>query len=86
MHFISAALTAAAVAVTSAAAATVEPRQASTITVDLSKTFQRMDGFGFSLAFQRANLITNMSDKTKQKELVLTGPSVWEREEAMLMV
>ncbi|KAK3997261.1 Hydroxyethylthiazole kinase family-domain-containing protein [Cladorrhinum sp. PSN332] len=29
-----------------------------------------MDGFGFSLAFQRANLITNMSDKTKQRELL----------------
>ncbi|KAL2145985.1 hypothetical protein VTI28DRAFT_5642 [Corynascus sepedonium] len=48
----------------------VQPRQANTITVDLSKTYQRMDGFGFSLAFQRANLITNMSDKTKQRELL----------------
>ena len=42
----------------------------STITVDLTKTYQTMDGFGFSLAFQRANLITNMSDKTKQRELL----------------
>ncbi|KAK4242583.1 putative glucosylceramidase 4 [Achaetomium macrosporum] len=33
-------------------------------------TYQKMDGFGFSLAFQRANLITNMSDKTKQRELL----------------
>lgn len=41
-----------------------------TITVDLTKTYQTMDGFGFSLAFQRANLITNMSDKTKQRELL----------------
>ncbi|KAI0415787.1 glycoside hydrolase family 30 protein [Xylaria grammica] len=46
------------------------PRQASTITVDLTKTYQTMDGFGFSLAFQRANLITNMSDKTKQRYLL----------------
>ncbi|KAL2260338.1 hypothetical protein VTK26DRAFT_5667 [Humicola hyalothermophila] len=48
----------------------LESRQGNTITVDLSRTFQRMDGFGFSLAFQRANLITNMSDKTKQRELL----------------
>ncbi|GAB1320538.1 Cellulose hydrolase [Madurella fahalii] len=48
----------------------LEARQGNTITVDLSRTFQKMDGFGFSLAFQRANLITNMSDKTKQRELL----------------
>lgn len=46
-------------------------RQAgSTISVDLSKTYQKMDGFGFSTAFQRANLITNLKDKTKQRELL----------------
>lgn len=63
---------AAAAAITGAGAApnTIGPRQANTITVDLTKTYQRMDGFGFSLAFQRANLITNMSDKTKQRELL----------------
>jgi len=49
----------------------LEPRQAaSTITVDLTKTYQTMDGFGCSFAFQRANLITNMSDKTKQRYLL----------------
>ncbi|KAI0841553.1 glycoside hydrolase family 30 protein [Hypoxylon sp. FL0890] len=42
----------------------------STITVDLSKTYQTIDGFGCSFAFQRANLITNMSDKTKQRALL----------------
>ncbi|KAI1393569.1 glycoside hydrolase family 30 protein [Hypoxylon trugodes] len=42
----------------------------STITVDLTKTYQTIDGFGASFAFQRANLITNMSDKTKQRELL----------------
>jgi O-glycosyl hydrolase len=47
------------------------PRQAaSTITVDLAKTYQTMDGFGCSFAFQRANLITNMSDKVKQRRLL----------------
>ncbi|KAI1277625.1 glycoside hydrolase family 30 protein [Xylaria sp. FL0933] len=48
----------------------LSPRQASTITVDLTKTYQTMDGFGCSFAFQRANLITNMSDKTKQRYLL----------------
>ncbi|KAI1103808.1 glycoside hydrolase family 30 protein [Jackrogersella minutella] len=49
----------------------IERRQAgSTITVDLSKTYQTIDGFGCSFAFQRANLITNMSDKTKQRQLL----------------
>jgi O-glycosyl hydrolase len=63
---------AAATAISGANAApnTIAPRQANAITVDLTKTYQRMDGFGFSLAFQRANLITNMSDKTKQRELL----------------
>jgi O-glycosyl hydrolase len=42
----------------------------STITVDTSKTYQTMDGFGFSLAFQRANLITNMKDSAKQRQLL----------------
>lgn len=32
--------------------------------------FQYIDGFGFSLASQRANLITNMSNKTAQRELL----------------
>ncbi|EGS20569.1 uncharacterized protein CTHT_0024030 [Thermochaetoides thermophila DSM 1495] len=36
----------------------------------LTRTCQRIDGFGFSLACQRANLITNLSDKTKQRELL----------------
>ncbi|KAK3380053.1 glycoside hydrolase superfamily [Lasiosphaeria ovina] len=48
----------------------VERQSSSTVTVDLSKTYQTMDGFGFSVAFQRANLITNLSDKTKQRELL----------------
>ncbi len=45
-------------------------RQAGAITVDPSKTFQKMDGFGCSLAFQRANLITNLKDKDKQRQLL----------------
>lgn len=49
----------------------ISRRQAgSTITVDLSKTYQTIDGFGCSFAFQRANLITNMADKVKQRELL----------------
>ncbi|KAK4169216.1 Hydroxyethylthiazole kinase family-domain-containing protein [Cladorrhinum sp. PSN259] len=69
MRFISTVLAAASV-VAAAPDGALESRQASTITVDLTKTYQKMDGFGFSLAFQRANLITNMSDKTKQRELL----------------
>ena len=61
---------AAAIAGAGAAPNAIGPRQANTITVELTKTYQRKDGFGFSLAFQRANLITNMADKTKQRELL----------------
>ncbi len=45
-------------------------QQASTVTVNPATTYQKMDGFGFSLAFQRANLITNMKDKDKQRQLL----------------
>ncbi|KAF4622807.1 hypothetical protein G7Y89_g14218 [Cudoniella acicularis] len=45
-------------------------RQTATkITVDPTKHFQTMDGFGFSEAFQRANLIVNLPDE-KRKALV----------------
>ncbi|KAI1878479.1 uncharacterized protein JN550_000661 [Neoarthrinium moseri] len=59
-------------AVTAIPATALSPwrRAASDITVDLTKTYQTMDGFGCSFAFQRANLITNMSDKTKQRQLL----------------
>ena len=40
------------------------------IAVDLTKTYQTIDGFGFSTAFQRANLITNMKDTVKQRQLL----------------
>ncbi|KAI0024795.1 glycoside hydrolase family 30 protein [Xylariomycetidae sp. FL0641] len=42
----------------------------STITVDPAKTYQTMDGFGCSFAFQRANLIAEMTDTAKQRELL----------------
>ncbi|RKU42241.1 hypothetical protein DL546_002727 [Coniochaeta pulveracea] len=45
-------------------------QSSSTITVDPSKTYQTIDGFGFSTAFQRANLITNMKDPAKQRQLL----------------
>lgn len=45
-------------------------RAAGDVTVDLGKTYQTIDGFGCSFAFQRANLIANMSDKTKQRALL----------------
>lgn len=34
--------------------------RATTITIDTTKTYQTIDGFGFSEAFQRANLIVNL--------------------------
>lgn len=52
------------------AAPNVEYRQtASKISVDLTKKYQTMDGFGFSLAFQRANLIVNLP-AAKQKAVL----------------
>lgn len=48
----------------------ISPRQAGTaVTIDVSKTYQTMDGFGFSEAFQRANVIVNLPAK-QQKEVL----------------
>jgi hypothetical protein len=69
MHF-SRLLTASAIPVLAFAAP--EPRlysRATTITVDTSKTYQTIDGFGFSEAFQRAGLIVNLP-APKQKALL----------------
>ena len=41
----------------------IYPRQSTnTLTIDPAKTYQKMDGFGASFAFQRANLIVNMKE------------------------
>jgi O-glycosyl hydrolase len=47
------------------------PRQASTITVDLSKTYQTMDGFGTSETFQRANQMHALSPELQRYSLDL---------------
>ena len=50
----------------------LSPRQAgsgATFTVTLSKTYQTVDGFGISGAFQRANLIVNLTPE-KQKTVL----------------
>jgi len=39
------------------------------ITVDLSKKYQSIDGFGISAAFQRANLVVNLQEP-KQSEVL----------------
>lgn len=53
-----------------AAPSSLEVRQsAQKITVDLTKTYQTIDGFGISAAFQRANLIVNLKEP-KQSELL----------------
>lgn len=59
MHFLRF-LEAATLPILVVAAPQIETRQATKITVDLSKKYQTMDGFGVSLAFQRANLIVNL--------------------------
>jgi O-glycosyl hydrolase len=51
------------------AAPSLEVRQAQRVTIDLTKTYQTMDGFGFSGAFQRANLIVNLQEP-KQREVL----------------
>jgi hypothetical protein len=45
------------------------PRQNQKVTVDLTKKYQTIDGFGFSGAFQRANLIVNLKEP-KQSEVL----------------
>lgn len=51
-------------------APSIEARQAlQRVTVDLTKKYQTMDGFGFSGAFQRANLIVNLQ-APKQREVL----------------
>jgi O-glycosyl hydrolase len=51
--------------------ASILPRQASTITVDLSKTYQTMDGFGTSETFQRANQMHALSPELQRYSLDL---------------
>lgn len=46
-------------------------RQVSTITVDLSKTYQTMDGFGVSETFQRANQMHALSEPLQRYALDL---------------
>jgi O-glycosyl hydrolase len=53
-----------------ATAASLEARQApQKVTIDLTKKYQIMDGFGISGAFQRANLIVNLQ-QPKQREVL----------------
>jgi O-glycosyl hydrolase len=52
-----------------ASAATLEVRQSQRITVDITKKYQVIDGFGFSGAFQRANLVVNLQ-APKQREVL----------------
>lgn len=53
------------------AIANVVPRQASAITVDLTKTYQTMDGFGTSETFQRANQMHALSPELQRYSLDL---------------
>jgi O-glycosyl hydrolase len=58
-----------AAALSAHAVPSLEVRQSQRVTIDLTRTYQTMDGFGFSGAFQRANLIVNLQ-ATKQREVL----------------
>jgi len=63
----------AAIALPLLASSSPEPKlysRATTITVDITKTYQEIDGFGFSEAFQRANNIYVALSAPKQKTLI----------------
>ncbi|KAJ4367659.1 hypothetical protein N0V83_007244 [Neocucurbitaria cava] len=51
--------------------AALNTRQASTVTVDLTKTYQTMDGFGMSETFQRANQMKALSEPLQRYALDL---------------
>src|SRR5262245_31186564 len=52
------------------AAPSIEARQSvQKVTVNVAQKYQTMDGFGFSAAFQRANLVVNLKDP-KQREVL----------------
>ena len=53
------------------ARASLNARQASTVTVDLKKTYQTMDGFGMSETFQRANQMKALSEPLQRYALDL---------------
>ncbi|KAF2469905.1 putative endo-exoxylanase [Lindgomyces ingoldianus] len=61
----------AALAATATSRFTLSPRQASTVTVDLTKTYQTMDGFGMSETFQRANQMHALSTTLQRQALDL---------------
>ncbi|KAK3356641.1 glycoside hydrolase superfamily [Lasiosphaeria hispida] len=54
-----------------ALASVIESRQATGITVNLAQTYQTMDGFGTSEAFQRAVTIKKLSETEQRKTLDL---------------
>ncbi|KAF2637869.1 putative endo-exoxylanase [Massarina eburnea CBS 473.64] len=58
-------------ALTVSSRATLNSRQASTITVDLTKTYQTIDGFGMSETFQRANQMHALSESLQRYSLDL---------------
>lgn len=51
--------------------ATLHPRQSSTVIIDLTKTYQTIDGFGMSETFQRANQMHALSPSLQRYALDL---------------
>ncbi|KAI8941314.1 GH30 xylanase [Plenodomus lindquistii] len=60
-----------AAAAVAASTYTILGRQASVVTVDLTKTYQTMDGFGISETFQRANQMKALSETLQRYALDL---------------
>ncbi|KAF2726687.1 glycoside hydrolase [Polyplosphaeria fusca] len=69
MHFSAQLTVLAAASLVAAGPSVVGPRQSQKVTVDLNKKYQVIDGFGFSAAFQRANLVVNLKEP-KQTEVL----------------
>jgi O-glycosyl hydrolase len=70
MHLTALAALVATPLLTSAAPSTLEARQSvQKVTVNPATKYQTIDGFGFSAAFQRANLIVNLQEP-KQSQIL----------------
>lgn len=72
MHFLYSFNSAVVLAAAVVASPNLATRQSATaITINISKKYQTMDGFGFSEAFQRANVIVNLPAKQQREALDL---------------
>lgn len=71
MHFLWVLSTAAVIPVIATWPEVLRRQSSTTITVDVTKKYQTMDGFGFAEAFQRANVIVNLPNQQQREVLDL---------------